>query len=261
MKLNHTITGPADGRAQGLPVVLAHGLFGQGRNLGALARRLAERRRVVTLDMRNHGDSAHDPDHTYPAMAGDLAELIEDLGGRADLVGHSMGGKASMVLAQDRPELIRKLVVMDIAPLAYDHDQNHLIDAMEAIDIGRISRRSEADRALAAGIPNPGLRAFLLQSLDLKAQPPQWRLNLPVLRARMPGITGWPGNVPKRRFEGPAMALIGARSDYVEADGQEALRDWFPQIRVVALKDAGHWMHADAPEAVAATLAAFLGEG
>lgn len=257
MKLNHTISGQADG----LPVVLAHGLFGQGRNLGAIARRLGERRRVVTLDMRNHGDSPHSEVHSYPAMAGDLAELIEDLGGRADLVGHSMGGKAAMVLAQDRPQLLRKLVVMDIAPLAYTHSQNHLVDAMETLDLGTVSRRSEADRGLAAAIPDPGLRAFLLQSLDLKAEPPRWRLNLAVLRAQMAGITGWPDGVPKGRFEGPAMAMTGARSDYVEADGQEALRAWFPQIRIVTLKDAGHWMHADAPEAVADTLAAFLGAG
>lgn len=257
MKLNLTITGPDEG----LPVLLAHGLFGQGRNLGALARRLAETRRVAAVDMRNHGDSPHDPDHGYAALAGDLAETIESLGGRVDLVGHSMGGKAAMVLAQTRPELIRKLVVMDIAPVGYGHSQLHLIDAMEKLDLSGISRRSEADSALAPAVHSAGLRAFLLQSLDLKAQPARWRLNLPVLRAEMPGILDWPDGVPRGRFDGPAMAMIGALSDYVDAAGQEALRSHFPQIRIVTLKDAGHWMHADAPEAVAETLAAFLGAG
>ena len=101
MKLNHVSIGPEGG----LPILLVHGLFGQGRNLGALARRLAESRRVVTADLRNHGDSPQDPDHSYAAMAGDLAELIGILGGRADLVGHSMGGKASMALALTRPRI------------------------------------------------------------------------------------------------------------------------------------------------------------
>ncbi|MBU3031830.1 alpha/beta fold hydrolase [Paracoccus marinaquae] len=257
MKLNHTITG----QDAGLPVVLAHGLFGQGRNLGALARRLGQARRIITVDMRNHGDSPHDPDHSYAAMAGDLADTIESLGGKADLAGHSMGGKAAMALALTRPDLIRKLVVMDIAPVAYSHTQLPLIAAMEGLDLTGISRRSEADAALSGEVHSAGLRAFLLQSLDLKADPPQWRLNLPVLRAEMPGILSWPAGLPKTGFDGPAMAMIGARSDYVDAAGQDALRAHFPQIRVVTLKDAGHWMHADAPEAVAETLAAFLGAG
>lgn len=257
MKLNHTITGPD----QGLPVLLVHGLFGQGRNLGAQARRLAQTRRTVSVDLRNHGDSPQDADASYPALAGDLAELIAALGGRVDLVGHSMGGKAAMVLALTRPDLIRKLVVMDIAPLAYDHDQSSHIDAMEALDLTGLTRRSEADRALSGTVPDPGTRAFLLQSLDLKSQPARWRLNLPALRQHMPDITGWPDGLPEGAFPGPVMALRGARSDYVTDAGEAALRRSFPQARIVTLKDAGHWLHADAPEAVAETLAVFLGEG
>ncbi len=113
MKLHFTVSG----QDQGLPILLVHGLFGRGRNLGAIARRLSEHRRVILVDQRNHGDSPHTPDHSYAAMAGDLAEVIEAQGGRADLAGHSMGGKAAMVLALTHPELIRKLVVMDIAPV------------------------------------------------------------------------------------------------------------------------------------------------
>ncbi|MEE2862057.1 MAG: alpha/beta fold hydrolase [Paracoccus sp. (in: a-proteobacteria)] len=257
MKLHHVMSGPQ----QGLPVLLVHGLFGQGRNLGAQARRLAETRPVITVDLRNHGESPHDDDATYAALAGDLAGLIEDLGGRVDLVGHSMGGKAAMVLALTQPSLVRRLVVMDIAPLAYDHDQTPHIDAMESLDLTGITRRSEADRALATRVDDRGVRAFLLQSLDLKASPPVWRLNLAALRRQMPQIVGWPGDLPRGSFSGKAMALRGARSDYVDEAGETALREFFPQVRVVTLKDAGHWLHADAPEAVAETLAAFLGDG
>ena len=257
MRLNHSITGPAEG----LPVLMVHGLFGQGRNLGAVARRLAERRQVAIVDMRNHGNSFHDPDHGYPALAEDLAQAISDLGGRVDLVGHSMGGKASMVLALTRPDLVRKLAVMDIAPVAYTHSQNALIDAMASLDLGSIDRRSAADAALAKKVDDPGVRAFLLQSLDLKSDPKAWRLNLPVLRDQMDELVGWPENLPKASFNGPVLEIAGERSDYVTDAGQAALREHFPQARVVRVKGAGHWLHADAPEAVAQILVSYLGEG
>ncbi|MBM3605076.1 MAG: alpha/beta fold hydrolase [Alphaproteobacteria bacterium] len=257
MKLNHTIIGPD----KGLPILLVHGLYGQGRNLGAQARRLAQARPVVTVDLRNHGDSPHDADAGYPALAGDLAALIDDLGGRVDLVGHSMGGKAAMVLALTRPRRVRRLVVMDIAPLPYEHDQTGYIDAMEGLDLPAVARRSDADRQLAATVEDAGIRAFLLQNLDLKASPPAWKLNLPALRHGMPQIVGWPQDLPVGSFPGKVMALRGERSDYVLTPGEDAMRRYFPQVRVVTLKGAGHWLHADAPEAVAETLAAFLGYG
>lgn len=256
MKLNHSVIG----EDTGLPVLLVHGLYGQGRNLGALARRLAETRRVVTVDLRNHGDSPHSETHDYPSMAADLAELIGELGGRVDLAGHSMGGKASMALALTRPEMVRKLAVMDIAPVAYTHSQSGFIDAMEALDLPAVTRRSEADRLLADRIDIPGIRAFLLQSLDLKSVPPVWRLNLPVLRDQMANLVGWPGDLPRGSFGGPVIEIAGDQSDYVTETGQQALRDYFPQARVIRVKGAGHWLHADAPEAVAEILARFMGD-
>lgn len=257
MRLNHSITGPD----AGLPVLLVHGLFGQGRNLGALARRLAEGRRVVTVDMRNHGDSFHDPDHSYAALADDLADAIADLGGQVDLAGHSMGGKAAMALALTRPGMVRRLAVLDIAPMAYGHSQSHLIDAMASLDLSAIDRRSAADAALAGRIEDPGVRAFLLQSLDLKATPKAWRLNLDVLRDQMDRLVGWPEDLPRASFEGPVLEIAGERSDYVTDAGQAALREHFPQARVVRVKGAGHWLHADAPETVAEILVNFLGRG
>ena len=257
MKLNHSITGTD----AGLPVLMAHGLFGQGRNLGALARRLAEGRRVISLDMRNHGDSFHDPDHSYAALAGDLADAIADLGGCADLVGHSMGGKAAMMLALTRPRMVRKLAVLDIAPVAYGHSQNHLIDAMASLDLSAIDRRSTADAALAERIDDPGVRAFLLQSLDLKSDPKAWRLNLPVLRDQMDRLVGWPDDLPGAAFDGPVLEIAGEQSDYVTDAGQAALREYFPQARIVRVKGAGHWLHADAPDTVSEILVSFLGAG
>ena len=255
MMLNMIVTGTDTEQP---PVLLAHGLFGSGKNLGGLARRLAETRRVISVEMRNHGDSFHDPDHSYPALANDLAQVIAANGGRADVLGHSMGGKTAMMLALTRPELVRKLVVMDIAPYAYGHTQTALIDAMEGMDLTGLRLRSEADARLAAAIDEPGVRAFLLQSLDLKSDPPRWKYNLTALRDQMPLLIGWP-DAPKGTYDGPTLFLAGAESDYCREPQLEAIRAYFPQAKMRYFAGAGHWLHADRPTEVAEAVAAFLG--
>ncbi len=256
MMLNTIVTGTDTEQP---PVLLAHGLFGSGKNLGGLARRLAETRRVISVEMRNHGDSFHDPDHSYPALAGDLAEVIAAHGRQADVLGHSMGGKAAMMLALTRPELVRKLVVMDIAPYAYSHTQTALIDAMEGMDLTGLRLRSDADARLAASIPEPGIRAFLLQSLDLKSDPPRWKYNLTALRDQMNQLIGWPETATKGTYEGPALFLAGADSDYCREPQVEAIRAYFPQAKLRYFAGAGHWLHADRPAEVAEVAAEFLG--
>ncbi len=255
MMLNMIVTGTDTEQP---PVLLAHGLFGSGKNLGGLARRLAETRRVISVEMRNHGDSFHDPDHSYPALAGDLAQVIAANGGQADVLGHSMGGKSAMMLALTRPELVRKLVVMDIAPYAYSHTQTGLIDAMEGMGLTGLRLRSEADARLAAAIDEPGVRAFLLQSLDLKSDPPRWKYNLTALRDQMPLLIGWP-DAPKATYDGPALFLAGAESDYCREPQLEAIRAYFPQAKMRYFAGAGHWLHADRPAEVAEAVAAFFG--
>ncbi len=237
-------------------LLIAHGLFGSARNWGGIARTLADRGRVVSADLRNHGDSPWAEDHSYPALAADLAELSEALGPPLDVLGHSMGGKAAMALALTRPDLVRRLVVADIAPVAYSHSQAHLVAAMRALDLAGRPTRAEADRRLAAAVPDAGLRAFLLQSLDLRADPPRWRLNLSALGANMAAITGWP-DLPGR-FEGPALFLAGAASDYVRPEHRAAIRRAFPAARLARIPGAGHWLHADRPAEVAAAVRAFL---
>ncbi|MTH58141.1 alpha/beta fold hydrolase [Paracoccus litorisediminis] len=255
MMLNMTITGEDSTQP---PVLLAHGLFGSGKNLGGLARRLAQTRRVILVDMRNHGDSFHDADHSYPALAGDLAEIIRSVGGQADVLGHSMGGKSAMMLALTHPETVRKLAVLDIAPYAYAHTQTPLIDAMEGTDLTGLKLRSAADARLAEFVPETGVRAFLLQSLDLKSEPPRWKCNLPALRAQMPNLVGWPADAPKGSFSGPALFLAGAESDYCREPQVEAIRAHFPQAKLRYFAGAGHWLHADRPVEVAEAVATFF---
>ncbi|MCO6381333.1 alpha/beta fold hydrolase [Oceanicola sp. 502str15] len=245
-----------DGDTAAPALLIAHGLFGSARNWNVIAKRLSGPRRVVTVDMRNHGQSPWFDSHSYPDLASDLAEVIEAEGAPMDLLGHSMGGKASMVLALTRPELIRRLVVADIAPVAYSHTQGHLIDAMRALDVTGLSSRLEADKRLAAHVEDAGTRAFLLQSLDLKSDPPRWRFNLDALEAEMSKIVGWPG--PTGEFSGPALFLTGAESDYVTPEARPEIKARFPHARFAKIPGAGHWLHADKPRAFEATLEAYL---
>ena len=235
------------------PLLVAHGLFGAARNWGVLARRLSDLREVVVVDMRNHGNSFRSDVHDYPAMAGDLAEVIEALGGSADVMGHSMGGKASMVLALSRPESVRKLVVLDIAPVAYEHSQQAQIDAMRRVDLATVTSRREAAAMLEA--ESPAIAAFLLQSLDLEHR--RWDVNIDVLEAMMPTIVGFPEVTG--RYDGPALFLSGADSSYVLPEHQARIKTLFPAAHFSRIKGAGHWVQADRPREVEGAVRVFLG--
>lgn len=240
-----------DSAASATPLVIAHGLFGSARNWGVLARHLSQTRPVIAVDMRNHGESPWFDTNDYPDMAGDLAQIIE---GQADVLGHSMGGKAAMVLALTHPHKVRKLVVADIAPVAYDHTQMPMIEAMRSVDLDRIATRSDADRQLQAVVPDPGVRAFLLQSLDVRNR--RWRLNLDVLASEMDKIIGFPEI--EGAFEGPALFLSGAESDYVTPEHRKPVRALFPRAVFARIPGAGHWLHADRPREFEAAVKAFL---
>lgn len=238
-----------------VPLLIAHGLFGSARNWGVIARRLSDDRQVLAVDMRNHGHSPWAASHGYEDMAGDLAQTIEALGSPVAVLGHSMGGKAAMALALTRPELVERLIVADIAPVAYGHSQRHLIEAMRAVPLEQVERRADAEAALAAaGVGEPGLRAFLLQSLDIANR--RWRLNLDVLDREMERITGWP-DLPGR-YPGPALFLAGAQSDYVRREHRAEIARLFPRARRATLPGAGHWLHADRPREFEAAVRAFL---
>ncbi|SIT86987.1 alpha/beta fold hydrolase [Pontibaca methylaminivorans] len=240
------------------PLVIAHGLFGSARNWGVIARRLSDRRQVLALDMRNHGDSPWHNDHSYADMAADMAEVIAlrcaDQGGRADVLGHSMGGKAAMMLALTRPDLLRRLVVADIAPVAYGHSQIHNIEAMRGVDLSRVERRTDAAAQLAEAGIGRQLQSFFTQSLDLRER--RWRFNLDALAAAMPQILGFPAL--DAHWDGPALFIAGEHSDYILPEHRPLIRRLFPGARIVRLHEAGHWLHADQPRAFEAVIRSFL---
>ena len=242
---------------EGPPVALLHGLFGSARNLGAVQRALAARFRVLALDLRNHGSSPHAPAMDYPAMAADVLETLDQRAALpAALVGHSMGGKAAMVAALLHPGQVERLVVADIAPVAYQHHNGELAAALAALPLSPGLTRAAADAALAETVPDAGLRAFLLQNLTPGAHP-AWRIGLHEIAAAMPAIEGWDAP-PVAEYRGPTLFVSGAASDYVRPEHRPTIRALFPAARFVTLKHAGHWLHADNPTGFISVLEVFL---
>lgn len=236
------------------PLLIVHGLYGSARNWGAIAKRMSEDRLVLSVDMRNHGYSDWDISHSYPVMASDLAEVIARHGAPMDVIGHSMGGKAAMVLALQHPDMLRRLIVADIAPVPYTHTQIGFIAAMRGLDLSLVDKRSDADRLLATEVEDAGIRAFLLQSLDIKAR--RWRLNLDVLEAEMPKIMSFPDL--NAQFDGATLFISGGASDYVRPEHRSGIKTLFPKARFARIPGAGHWLHAENPRAFVETAQAFL---
>jgi esterase len=241
---------------EGPPVVLLHGLFGAARNFGAVQRALAPRFRVIALDMRNHGDSPHAPDMRYPTQAADVRETLLSLGvEKAAVIGHSMGGKTAMALALRWPEMVGRLLVADIAPVDYQHGNDAIAGAMAAIPLEPSLTRQQADAALVAAVPRADIRAFLVQNLRLGAEV-HWRIGLREIADAVPDLEGWVALTGT--YAGPCLFVTGANSDYVLRDHRPIIRSMFPAAKFVAIKNAGHWVHADNPAGFLSVVEAFL---
>jgi len=241
----------------GQPVALLHGLFGAAANFGTVQKRLAERHRVIALDLRNHGNSPHTAFMSYPALAEDVLESLRARNALpCTLVGHSMGGKVAMAAALEAPGAIARLLVADIAPVTYPPVFRAYAAAMSALGLSAELTRIAADRALAATIESPAVRAFLLQNLRFGATP-GWRIGLDAIAAGLQVLEGWPV-LDENAYLGPTLFVSGARSDYIQSEHRPVIRAMFPAARFAILKQAGHWLHADAPAAFIQTVQGFL---
>ena len=241
------------------PVVLLHGLFGSARNFGGLQRSLAATgHRVIALDLRNHGNSAHDADTAYAAMAADVAETLAAMAALpCRLLGHSMGGKVAMRLALDQPAQVERLIVADIAPVAYRHSNQAMAEALLSLPLTKGMTRGEASAGLAEAVTDPGIRSFLLLNLRLgAAELPNWQIGLSEIAAGMDAIQGWEhGGTP---FEGPALFVTGGKSAYVPLSMHDDIRALFPRATFAMLPAAGHWLHAEDPAGFLAAILPFL---
>ncbi|MGE0419955.1 MAG: alpha/beta fold hydrolase [Acetobacteraceae bacterium] len=241
----------------GPTVVLLHGLFGMGRNLGFVQRALAQRFHVLALDLRNHGASPHGADMCYDTMAEDVVETLQERDvAPAAVIGHSMGGKTAMRLALRHPDAVGRLCVADIAPVGYPPRNGPVVAALRAVSLTPGLTRAQADAALAAGIEDASLRAFLLQNLTFGATP-SWRIGLDEIAAALPDLEGWP-DTSGLAYDGPTLFVAGARSDFIRPDHRDPIRALFPHARFVTVKNAGHWLHVDNPSGFLGVVEAFL---
>lgn len=242
-------------------VAFCHGLFGQGKNWTSIAKALAGTHRVLLVDMPNHGRSVWHDRFDYADVADEVAGLFDEDDPVA-LVGHSMGGKAAMVLALRHPRLVERLCVVDVSPVDYRGTSEFAgyIAAMRGMDLGALERRSDADAALAEAVPNTTVRSFLLQNLRREGDSWTWQPNLEVLGRDLDLLTSWPedavaGAAP---YPGKVLWVAGQTSPYVQDEYAGAMDRWFPQNRRVTVKNAGHWVHSEQPEVFVEVLKRFL---
>jgi len=239
--------------------VVLHGLFGSGKNWRSFAGSLEDDFQVWTLDARNHGDSPHADSMSYQQMAEDVARFFaENELENVILLGHSMGGKTAMQLALQFPDRIAALIVVDIAPVCYDHlhKQLKLIEAMQELDLAGEMSRSEIEKKLAVKIPEKRLLSFLMTNLNRQNGQFQWRIGLEQIAAGMPDLLNYPEL--KSVFKGPVQFIGGENSAYLKFEYHALIRKYFPESRITMLENCGHWLHVEQPVAFQKTVNEFL---
>jgi len=244
----------------GQAVIILHGLFGQSDNWVTVGRRIADQFHVFIPDQRNHGQSPHAAIHSFPAMADDLAEFIDEHNiENPILVGHSMGGKVAMTYALENQEKVSKLVVIDISPRKYPERITHtqVITQMLGIDLENIKTRGEVEKILELRISDPRVRMFIMKNLYYKIHGKlAWRLNIGAINQSMDllfdGIQG------ENQYKGSTLFIRGSKSDYVPDADIPLITSMFPEAVIKTISGASHWVHADAPEELCFLLSNFL---
>ena len=233
---------------QGFPVIILHGLFGMLDNWQTIAKKLADNYTVYIVDQRNHGRSPHLPEFNYQVLADDLQVFMESNWiYEAHIIGHSMGGKTAMQLALSYPEMVKKLVVVDIAPKQYQPGHQAIFEALQSLDLTTITNRKQAATHLGTTITDPGTQQFLLKNLSRNTEGQyNWKMNLPILSKYYDQILE---NVQmEESFQRPTLFIKGGQSDYIQEEDTSTIKEFFPQANIKTIPRAGHWVHAAAPK-------------
>lgn len=244
---------------EGAPLLILHGLFGSLSNWSWHAKRWAEQFSIYVLDLRNHGQSPHADTMSYPEMAEDVRQFLDNYDlDRVHLLGHSMGGKVAMQLAMDAPDRVRSLVVADIAPVPYEGEHDSIFAGLAAIDPEALKSRQDADSVLVDYVEDEQVRQFLLSNLQRHDGGGfEWRINLPALKACYADLRA---GLERGRYDGPTLFLRGENSAYVKDGFRDEILARFPEADVVTLKQAGHWLHAEKPETFQRLVSEFIAE-
>lgn len=229
-------------------VCIAHGLFGTLDNWHLIAKSLSTHFYVVTVDLRNHGQSPHSDDMTFELMAEDVVETLRSISiSECSFMGHSMGGKVVMKLVELHPDMVHKLVVVDIAPKTYQEGHNELFDAMFKVNLNDYKNRSDIETALKPGIPDEGVRLFLMKNIQRVGDRYAWKLNLEGIHQHYQHIIS--GSGPTWPIHHPTLFVKGEKSGYISKEDEAMITGYFPLAEFATISSAGHWVHADnAPE-------------
>lgn len=255
--MNNTLHARTSG--QGPDVILLHGLFGQGSNLGSVSRALASDFRVHCLDLPDHGRSPWRAEASLPTYAQAVREWMDQHQlPAAHVLGHSLGGKVAMELAVTQPERLQKLVVADMAPVTYTEHHQQILEALQQVVRQQCETRAAAEALLSKVIDDPGVVGYLLMSLERDAghEVYQWRFNLAGLADAYGRLREAPSEAGP--FLGPTLFLKGSESAYIQAAHESEIQRRFPGSQLVTVEDAGHWLHVDQPDQFNSAVRAFL---
>ncbi|MEN9699380.1 MAG: hypothetical protein RLZZ301_578 [Bacteroidota bacterium] len=242
MKLHHRTLG------SGKPFIILHGLFGFSDNWQTQAKKFADYYQVYLIDLRNHGHSPWSDEFSYELMVADLHDFItEHHLERPLLLGHSMGGKLAMHYDQKYPNTLEKLIVVDMGVKAYPSHHQHILNAFREIKLDELTARSQAEQLLKTFVDSEGVRQFLLKNLYwIEKGKLAWRVNFPVLEAAMDEILS---ALPAGESFTPTLFVRGLLSTYILDSDIELLEAYFPDAQFADIPNAGHWVHAEAPDA------------
>lgn len=234
---------------QGQPLIILHGLFGQNDNWGTLGRQFAEQGfEVYLVDLRNHGLSPHSDVWNYQVMSDDILELINDNNLKhVILMGHSMGGKVAMQFAIQHPELLDKLIVVDIAPKYYPPHNLDVLNALNAVDFSIVKTRKEVESILSQTLTDFGTKQFLLKNIYWKENTElDWRFNLKVITPLIENVgEAMPNDTP---CSTPTLFIRGEKSNYILDGDLNLIHDIFPKGKLETIAGAPHWVHAEKPK-------------
>lgn len=253
MKLHATVLG------EGIPFLILHGFLGMGDNWKTLGRKFSELGyQVHLIDQRNHGRSPHSEEFTYDAMARDLKEYCDDHSLKnCVFLGHSMGGKTVMYAASMFPELVEKLIVVDIAPRYYRPHHQQILAGLKALNETELTSRSQAEELLSTFVEEEGTRLFLLKNLYWKSKGKlDLRLNLKVVSEKVDEI-GEAFN-PDASFSKLSLFIKGGASNYISEEDKPQIEKHFPKAKIHSIPNAGHWVHAEKQEEFYTAVVEFL---
>jgi pimeloyl-ACP methyl ester carboxylesterase len=258
---------------EGEPIVILHGLYGSSDNWMTIARKLSDKYKVITVDLRNHGASPHDSSHTYNDMVTDLAWLFHELElEQAHILGHSMGGKTAIAFAADYPEKISSLIVADIAPtnyhknpassLQYDFHKN-ILETLQNTNLAKFNNRKEIDQHLSKDITQKFVRQFILKNLHRHKGRYEWKINVKALLENLHHIISgidsddFDDRIPILKY--PVLFIKGELSGYIDEESEKNIKKMYPEAKIITIEGASHLLHAEKPEEFIKIVTDFLG--